>query len=120
MNNECKGCRFESELFCKNMYLKNRKSSDDKCITKEIFKNKCERCGLDKTDKRYPIDVKYYERAKQNLCDCCIDVFDGNSWGYDSLKDLFGEEQANKILTLGFKVIPYGFSKQMIREIKML
>lgn len=71
-------------------------------------KIRCERCGLEKGEK-YPINVKYYERAKQTLCDCCIDIFDGNSWGYNSLKDKFGAEQAKKMLTLGFREVPYGF-----------
>lgn len=71
-------------------------------------KIRCERCGLEKGEK-YPIDVKYYEHAKQILCDCCIDVFNGDSWGYNNLKRYFGAEQAKRILTLGFREVPYGF-----------
>lgn len=69
---------------------------------------KCERCGLEKGSKN-GVDVKYYKHAKQTLCDCCIDVFNGDSWGYNDLKERFGSKQAKKILTLGFKEVPFGF-----------
>lgn len=66
----------------------------------------CERCGLTKKDK---IDIRYYSYAKQTLCDCCVDIFNGNSWGYNKLKELFGAEQAKKMLTAGFNEVPFGF-----------
>lgn len=66
----------------------------------------CERCGLPKYYKGLSIDVRYYEYAKQTLCDCCIDIFNGNSWGYNRLKELFGDEQAKKMLTSGFNEVP--------------
>ena len=69
----------------------------------------CERCGLPKYYKGLSIDVRYYEYAKQTLCDCCIDIFNGNSWGYNRLKELFGDEQAKKMLTSGFNEVPFGF-----------
>lgn len=84
-------------------------------VPKEISDNNekaCERCGITegkKGDEGYPISVKYYKYAKQTLCDCCIDIFNGNSWGYNRLKELFGDEQAKKMLTAGFNEVPFGF-----------
>ncbi len=72
----------------------------------------CERCGITegkKGDEGYPISVNYYDYAKQTLCDCCIDIFNGDTWGYNRLKELFGAEQAKKMLTAGFNEVPFGF-----------
>lgn len=72
-------------------------------------KIRCERCGLEKGANGVAIDVKYYKHAKQTLCDCCIDIFNGDSWGYNDLKRSFGAEQAKRMLTLGFDEVPFGF-----------
>ncbi|WP_418775913.1 hypothetical protein [Intestinibacter bartlettii] len=104
----------DSENATKKIKLFN-KILDELGVPKEISDNNekaCERCGITegkKGDEGCTISVKYYKYAKQTLCDCCIDIFNGDSWGYNKLKELFGDEQAKKMLTVGFKEVPFGF-----------